>query len=322
MDVAGSSPVFPAIFFALIPSRSGKVMFRILEHFLGYITLEKGLSANSVSSYKADLQDFLRYLEENSISSFMEVVREHIVDYLGTCKDREMEVTTLARRLVAIKVFFRYLYQEKIIPGDITDVMDSPKMWRVLPEFMSVQEVTAFLNAFPASGKDPLVFRNRCILELLYACGLRVSEVADLTVGCVNFDENIIRAYGKGSKERIVPMGRTAVNFLKKYLAEVRIQFVKDPSEKVLFLSHRGRKLDRVRLWSIVKEAASIAGIGKNIHPHTLRHSFASHLLENGADLRVIQEMLGHADISTTQIYTHVDKKRLLRIHKQFHPRA
>lgn len=297
-------------------------MLRILEHFLGYASLEKGLSANSVSSYKADLLDFIRYLEENEIKSFMDVVREHIVDYLGTCKDREMEVTTLARRLVAIKVFFRYLYQEKIIPCDITDVMDSPKMWRVLPEFMSVQEVNDFLNAFPATAKDPLVFRNRCILEMLYACGLRVSEVADLTLGSVNFDENVIRAYGKGSKERIVPIGRTAVNFLKKYLAEVRPQLLKDSSEKALFLSHRGRKLDRVRLWNVVKEAASIAGIEKNIHPHTLRHSFASHLLENGADLRVIQEMLGHADISTTQIYTHVDKKRLLRIHKQFHPRS
>ena len=297
-------------------------MLRILEHFLGYITLEKGLSANSIASYKSDLQDFIRYLDENNITSFMDVDREYIVDYLGTCKDREMEVTTLARRLVAIKVFFRYLFQEKIVPGDITDVMDSPKMWRVLPEFMSVQEVSAFLNAFPASAKDPLVFRNRCILEMLYACGLRVSEVTDLTMGSINFDENVIRAYGKGSKERIVPIGRTAVNFLKKYLAEVRPLLLKDSSEKALFLSNRGRKLDRVRLWSVVKEAASAAGIQKNIHPHTLRHSFASHLLENGADLRVIQEMLGHADISTTQIYTHVDKKRLLRIHKQFHPRS
>ncbi|MBO5725327.1 MAG: site-specific tyrosine recombinase XerD [Lentisphaeria bacterium] len=297
-------------------------MLRILEHFLGYITLEKGLSANSVASYKSDLQDFIRYLDENNITSFMDVDREYIVDYLGTCKDREMEVTTLARRLVAIKVFFRYLFQEKIVPGDITDVMDSPKMWRVLPEFMSVQEVSAFLNAFPASAKDPLVFRNRCILEMLYACGLRVSEVTDLTMGSINFDENVIRAYGKGSKERIVPIGRTAVNFLKKYLAEVRPLLLKDSSEKALFLSNRGRNLDRVRLWSVVKEAASAAGIQKNIHPHTLRHSFASHLLENGADLRVIQEMLGHADISTTQIYTHVDKKRLLRIHKQFHPRS
>ena len=205
-------------------------MLRILEHFLGYITLEKGLSANSVASYKSDLQDFIRYLDENNITSFMDVDREYIVDYLGTCKDREMEVTTLARRLVAIKVFFRYLFQEKIVPGDITDVMDSPKMWRVLPEFMSVQEVSAFLNAFPASAKDPLVFRNRCILEMLYACGLRVSEVTDLTMGSINFDENVIRAYGKGSKERIVPIGRTAVNFLKKYLAEVRPLLLKDSS--------------------------------------------------------------------------------------------
>lgn len=298
------------------------IMLQILKHFLGFVSLEKGLSANSVASYGSDLQDFIQYLTENSVDSFMDVAREHILDYLGTCKDRDMEVATLARRLVAIKVFFRYLYQEKIIPGDITDVMDSPRMWRVLPEFMSTGEVTAFLNAFPASAKDPLVFRNRCILEILYACGLRVSEAADLTLGSINFDENVIRAYGKGARERIVPIGRTAVNFLKKYLAEVRPVLLKDTSENALFLSHRGKKLDRVRIWSVVKEAASLAGIQKNIHPHTLRHSFASHLLENGADLRVIQEMLGHADITTTQIYTHVDKRRLLKIHKQFHPRS
>ena len=252
----------------------------------------------------------------------MNVTRDIILDYLGSCKDREMESATLARRLVAIKVFFRYLTQERIIAQDITDVMDSPKLWRILPDFMSPQEVDALLNAFPATVRDPLEFRNRCILELMYACGLRVSETANLSVGSLNFDENLIRAFGKGSKERIVPIGRTARELIKRYLETVRPLLVRDNSVTALFLSNHGRKMDRIRIWEVVKLAAERADIHKNIHPHTLRHSFASHMLENGADLRVIQEMLGHADISTTQIYTHVDQQRLLSVHKKFHPRA
>jgi len=201
--------------------------------------------------------------------------------------------------------------------------MDSPKLWRILPEFMSSKETEAFLNAYPASARDPLTFRNRAILETIYACGLRVSEAAGLTLRSVSFDEGILRVLGKGSKERIVPIGRTALSLIRKYVSEVRSQLLgPHGDEPCLFVSERGRPLDRERIWAIVKEAASIAGIKKNIHPHTLRHSFASHLLENGADLRVIQEMLGHADISTTQIYTHVDQKRLLAVHKKFHPRA
>ena len=297
-------------------------MERILQHFLGYIALERGLAVNSTGAYRSDLLDFIAYLKENRMDSFMSVTRDTILDYLSFCKDKGMESSTLARRLVAIKVFFRYLSQERIIAQDITDVMDSPKLWRILPEFMSTQEVNALLNAFSVSTRDPLEFRNRCILELMYACGLRVSETASLSVGSINFDENVVRAFGKGSKERIVPIGRTARELIRRYLEHARPLLLKDSSETALFLSNHGRRLDRIRIWGVVKLAAETAGIRKNIHPHTLRHSFASHMLENGADLRVIQEMLGHADISTTQIYTHVDQRRLLSIHKKFHPRA
>ena len=297
-------------------------MERALQHFIGYLSLERGLVRNSTMAYRSDLTDFIAGLGERGISSFDAVTRDDIIDYLSECKERGMEVATLARRLVAVKVFFRYLYQERIIRADITDVMDSPKLWRILPEFMSPAEVDAFLNAFPANAKDPLALRNRCILEMMYACGLRVSEAAGLKLGSLNFDENIVRVFGKGSKERIVPMGRTAVGILKRYLERSRPELIASPEEPMLFVSNRGRPLDRERIWAIVKEAARIAGIRKNIHPHTLRHSFASHLLENGADLRIIQEMLGHADISTTQIYTHVDQQRLLSVHKRFHPRA
>ena len=297
-------------------------MERALEHFIGYLSLERGLVKNSVLAYRSDLSDFIAYLKARSISSYMAVTRDDISDYLSECKDRGMEVATLARRLVAIKVFFRYLFQERIIGADITDVMDSPKLWRILPEFMSTAEVDAFLNAFSANSKDPLTLRNRCILEMMYACGLRVSETAGLKLGSLNFDEDIVRVFGKGSKERIVPMGRTAVGILRRYLEKSRPELISSPEEPMLFVSNRGKPLNRERIWAVVKDAAKIAGIKKNIHPHTLRHSFASHLLENGADLRIIQEMLGHADISTTQIYTHVDQQRLLSVHKKFHPRA
>jgi integrase/recombinase XerD len=219
-------------------------------------------------------------------------------------------------------MLFRFLFQEKLIPKDITDVMDSPKLWQLLPDFLSAKEVTMLLNAFSARSKDPLIYRNRTILEVMYACGLRVSECASLNLGSVNFDDETVRVKGKGSKERLVPIGKTALRMIDRYMTEMRPQLLKNPMEATLFLSKSGKKLNREWIWNIVKEAAKLAGIRKNIHPHTLRHSFASHLLENGADLRVIQEMLGHADISTTQIYTHVDQQRLLNIHKMFHPRG
>jgi len=296
---------------------------RLLGHFAGFLSLERGLSINSVEAYKTDLRDFSGWLSSNSRPAFDGLTREDIVDYLSSCKDKGYETTTLARRLVSIKVLFRYLFQERLIAADITDVMDSPKLWRILPDFLSARETESLLNAFPASGKDALSFRNRTMLETMYACGLRVSETADLKLRSVNFDDEIMRVLGKGSKERIVPIGRTALGLLRKYIEKVRPELAKaGPEEQSLFLSHNGHRLDRERIWAIVKEAAKVAGISKNIHPHTLRHSFASHLLENGADLRIIQEMLGHADIATTQIYTHVDQRRLLSVHKKFHPRA
>ncbi|MBR2426251.1 MAG: site-specific tyrosine recombinase XerD [Lentisphaeria bacterium] len=300
-------------------------MDKVLLHFCGWLSVERGLGDLTVKSYRTDLTDFIQCLrEEFNVFSFAQVDRDMIVDYLGICRDREMESTTLARRLVAIKVLFRYLFQEKLIPNDITDVMDSPKLWRILPDFLSIEEVERILKVYMQRGKgtvDPLMLRNRCILELLYSSGLRVSECADITVGGVKFEEEIVRVTGKGRKERIVPAGRPVLRLLERYLQEARPLLAKDSSVPNLFISYRGKALNRERIWAVVKDAARAAGIMKNIHPHTLRHSFASHLLQNGADLRVIQEMLGHADISTTQIYTHVEQSRLLAVHRQFHPR-
>ncbi len=297
-------------------------MEKILQHFCGYLTIERGLGKHSVEAYRSDLADFIEFLKQEGYSSFDAVDRDKIVDFLGTCRDREMENTTIARRLVAVKVLFRYLFQEKIIRNDITDVMDSPKMWRILPDHLSIREVDQLLNVYPAKSGDPLQLRNRCILELLYASGLRVSECASLNLGSVKFDEKIVRVIGKGSKERLVPVGDSALKLLRKYTDSARPMLVKDQSVPNLFLSYRGKILNRERIWAIIKQAALEAGIHKDIHPHTLRHSFASHLLENGADLRGIQEMLGHADISTTQIYTHIEQNRIREIHQQFHPRA
>lgn len=297
-------------------------MDKILQHFCGYLLMERGLSRNSISAYRCDLADFIAYLKKYGKTDFSEVSRDNIIDFLGEHKENGMEPASLARRLVAIKVFFRYLAQEKFVPENITSVMDSPKLWRILPEFMSSREVEALMNVYAVNAKDFLAIRNRAILEVLYACGLRVSEVASLKVSSVNAENGVIRVLGKGSKERIVPVGHLAVQALRRYLTKSRPNLLRSPDEPTLFLSQRGRKLNRERIWAIIKEAALQAGIMKNIHPHTLRHSFASHLLENGADLRVIQEMLGHADIATTQIYTHVDQRQLLAVHKKFHPRS
>ncbi len=297
-------------------------MNRVLEHFCGYIAIERGLSQNSVMAYRSDLSDFIVYLQRIGRNSFGDVTRDDIIEFLGEHKDAGMEPASLARRLVAIKVFFKYLYQEKLIPENVTTVMDSPKLWRLLPEFISSREVDAMMNVYAVNAKDFLAIRNRAILEVMYACGLRVSEVAALKVSSIHFDDAVVRVFGKGSKERIVPIGHLALQALKRYLSKSRPYLLKSPDEPTLFLSNRGKVLDRERIWAIIKETARLAGIRKNIHPHTLRHSFASHLLENGADLRVIQEMLGHADIATTQIYTHVDQRQLLAVHKKFHPRA
>ncbi len=297
-------------------------MHGALRDFGTFLSLEKGLGKNSVGAYLSDLRDFAGFLSFNGISVFSSVGRDDIVSYLSSCKARGLESSSIARRLVAIKVLFRYLFQERLIVSDITDVMDSPKLWRILPDFLSISEVESILSVFPEKAEDPLTFRNRVILEVMYACGLRVSETASLVLHGVHFDQGIVRVTGKGDKERVIPAGRKALELLKRYLESFRPQLNPSVREDRVFLSKNGLPLDRERIWGIVKEAALRAGIGKNIHPHTLRHSFASHLLENGADLRIIQEMLGHADIATTQIYTHVDQKRLLNVHKQFHPRA
>ena len=297
---------------------------RNLDFFETFLTLERGLGANTVRAYITDLHGFADFCENTNVTNVQSINREIILDFLGDRQENHGEAsTTLARKLISIKLFFRFLQQEEIIADNPTEIMESPRLWNYLPGFLSTAEIDRLLAAFPAQGKEPLLQRNRTILELIYASGLRVSETANLKVSDVNIEDSTLRINGKGNKMRIVPVGKTALNILKFYINNSRKELLCDKQNVAgLFLSVRGNPLNREWIWAIVKEAAKLAGINRDIYPHMLRHSFASHLLANGADLRVIQEMLGHSDLRTTEIYTHVENERLMGIHKQFHPRA
>lgn len=292
----------------------------MLEKFLTFLSLEKGLSANTSVAYEHDLHDFIQWLQRKKISQLGEVTRRHIMDYLLDQREKGRAATTISRRLVAIRVFFRFLQQEGLIGANITDAMDAPRLWKILPETMSVEEVDRLLKS--PDLKDPRGVRDKAMLEVLYSSGLRVSELTSLTVDQIHADAKYIRCIGKGRKERVVPYGSSAKAYLQRYLDEVRPLWNKQPSQRAVFISRRDQPLSRKTVWERIKKYARQAGITHDISPHTLRHSFASHLLANQAPLRIIQEMLGHADISTTQIYTHVDNGRLKSVHQKFHPRA
>ncbi|MBQ9445549.1 MAG: site-specific tyrosine recombinase XerD [Victivallales bacterium] len=288
--------------------------------FIGHLRLERGLSLRTAKAYGSDMELFIRYLESLKINDWEEVRREDIEDFLEMDPDHRMEPTTIARRLVSIKVFFRYLVEEQIVKNDITDILEGPRKRLQLPGFLTEEEVDRLIAAY--TGNDILTIRNRAIIEVLYASGLRASEITRLRLDKVEFNESYLRVIGKRDKERVVPFGREASGCMAAYLREARPKLDKSGKALEFFLSRTGKALTRERIWMIVTEAARIAGIEKEIYPHMLRHSFATHLLSHGADLRVIQEMLGHADISTTQIYTHMDSSRFANAHQQFHPRA
>lgn len=295
-------------------------MRKTLEVFKGSLLIEQGLQNSSVSSYLSDLNDLISFLEDQSIHDWAAVERDHIQEYLSTAKKRGLEDSSLARRMVAFKVFFRWLFKEGYVTVNIAEVMDTPKTWRLIPDYLSEEEVEELLEAFEGTGD--LSSRNRALFELLYSCGLRVSEICALKVDQIDYEQKILKVLGKGNKERLVPFGEEAEHHLKDYMSLSRPSLDKDNKALEVFLSKNGRALTRGRVWRMIKDAGVMAGIHKTISPHTLRHSFASHLLSRGADLRIIQELLGHSDISTTQVYTHVEKSRLMEIHAKFHPRA
>jgi len=294
-------------------------MTELLGLFLDFISIERGLSKNTLLAYRRDLKRYLNLLEKKGVKSLGAVTRKLIMDFLLSERDRGLNPGSVARELVALRMFHRFLTQEGKIAQDVTEALEAPKLWKHLPDYLSVREVEALLQA--PNTRKPQGLRDRACLELMYATGLRASEAAGLKMGHLNFDLGYIRIIGKGEKERIVPVGRTARKYVLRYLEQARPRWVKGNSEDALFVSRLGKKMSRQTVWMILKKYAQVSGIHKKIYPHILRHSFATHLLENGADLRVVQELLGHSDIATTQIYTHIEKSRLKHIHQRFHPR-
>ncbi len=292
-----------------------------LTGFKSYLLMECGLAKASVEAYSRDMTCFIVFMEAKGIDAASDVKRNDVLDYLEDGALNGLESTTIARRLVSVKVFFRYLYIEHKISENVTEIMESPRLWKVMPDFLGLGEIDAMLSVF-AKGKDPLTIRNRAIIELLYASGLRASEICGLRLDGIDYKRGVLRIIGKRDRERFVPFGKSAWGAMAAYTDKARALLDKTGKATAFFLSHTGLPLTRERIWGVVKLAATEARITKNVYPHMLRHSFATHLLNNGADLRVIQELLGHSSIATTQIYTHTDFSRMENTYKKFHPRA
>ena len=294
---------------------------KYLKSFLYFIELEKGLADNTIYSYKNDLSRFIELIYINNVSYYKDVSLELLESFFKELHELGLNNSSRARYLSAIREFYKFLNYKKVITDNKTEKLDLPKSSRKIPEVLSFNEVSLILDIIETQTN--LGVRDRAMLETLYASGLRVSELINVKERDILFEEGIIRVFGKGSKERIVPIGSSALLFIRQYLSEVRFQ-LKNPkrNSEELFLNSRGGKLSRMGVWKIIDKYVKMTNIEKNVHPHTFRHSFATHLLEGGADLRAVQEMLGHSDISTTQIYTHIDNQYLKEIHKSFHPRA
>lgn len=301
-----------------------------IESFIRYLAVERGLSDNYQLSTQRSLNDFADWWATRTEGktpstssrqiSWKTITTVAITDYLATKKKAGLSAASIKLIVVALKIFFRFLAGKNEIKSDPTEALRLPRIERYLPETLNELQVEQLLNSIDT--RAPHGFRDRAMIELLYASGLRISELANARLENFYPEEGTIRVIGKGNRTRIVPVGRKACEALAVYLSTERTKLVKRRTGNEIFLSERGTKLTTSRIWQIVKEKARHAGLEKNIYPHLLRHSFATHLLSNGADLRIIQEMLGHADISTTQVYTHVDQQRLKAVHRQFHPRA
>ncbi len=292
-----------------------------LQQYLLYIQLEKNLSDNTLQSYTLDLVQYLEFLNSNNISSWQSVNATTITRFIDERRRHSLSARSLARLLSSLRAFHRYLMAEGILNDDPTELLDAPKLPKKLPDVLTVAEIDAILQQPDVS--TPIGLRDKALLETLYATGIRVSEAVNLKQSNLFFDDDVILVFGKGSKERLVPIGSSAKEWITTYQKNSRpILAKKNRSEDFLFLSIRGTKLTRSMIFRLVSKYAESAGIKKEVHPHTFRHSFATHLLEGGADLRAVQEMLGHSDISTTQIYTHIDREYLKEVHRSFHPRA
>lgn len=291
-----------------------------LKEYLTVIKLEKNLSDNSVVSYEIDLKKFLEYAETNKITDWNEITSDLIVGFFQKQREDGLGSSTTARYLSSIKGFFKYLFKNKYVEKDPAENLSSTKLARRLPAVLSFFEVDKILESPDTS--TILGRRDKAVLEIMYSSGLRVSELINLKLGDLFFSDEVIRVLGKGSKQRIIPVGSSAIKWCNEYLFKSRLHLEnKSKSMNYVFLNSRGTKLSRMGVWKIVDSYTKAAGIEKEVHPHTFRHSFATHLLEGGADLRAVQEMLGHSDISTTQIYTHIDREYIKQVYRDFHPR-
>jgi integrase/recombinase XerD len=290
-----------------------------IRGYLNTIALERGLSKNTEVSYRSDLVQAALFLKKHGAASWQKVTPRHLTAWLHSLSDRKLTGSSQARKLSAVRMLCRHLVRERIRPDDPTELLSSPKLRRKLPETLSRPEMEKLLAA--PSGGDAYSIRDRAMLELFYSSGLRISELSGLALQQVDLEHGFVRVFGKGSKERVVPLGAKARDAVAVYLTAARPRLVKPRTGSELFISERGRAISRKTLWVIVKKYAARAGLSQNVKPHLLRHSFATHLLSGGADLRAIQEMLGHASIGTTQIYTAVENSRLLDQHAKFHPR-
>jgi integrase/recombinase XerD len=292
----------------------------LVDEFLYYLVVERGLAENTLASYNSDLQQFLQYLENSRVKSLREVNHGLLVAYLVKMQQEGRAPATISQHLAALKAFYHFLLKERLVDSDPTANLESPRQTKKLPQVLTVDEVERLLSQ--PRPDTPAGLRDKAMLELLYATGLRVSELVALNVDQVNLEGEFVRCLGKGSRERVVPMGQVACFHVRTYLENGRGKLIKKKMEPALFVNQHGRRLSRQGCWKILKGYARAANLKKEITPHTLRHSFATHLLENGADLRSVQELLGHADIGTTQIYTHLTRKKIREVYDRTHPRA
>ncbi len=291
-----------------------------LQAFEEALALEEGASPRTIEAYRRDVIRCAAYLREHGVASARDISPGILREFVYHLKDLGLAGSSIRRNISALRTWFRIMIAEGLVHTDPTERLDSPQRWRTLPEVLSVDEVTRLLAA--PQLDERLAFRDRAMLELAYGAGLRVSEWIGLAVKDVLLEDGLVRVLGKGSKERLVPIGRSAIGAVAVYARELRPVLERGHGKGILFLNGQGRPLTRMGAWKILRKYVGQAGIVKAVSPHTLRHSFATHLLEGGADLRAVQEMLGHADIATTQIYTHVDREYLRSVHKQFHPRS
>ncbi len=293
----------------------------IIDVFLDALWMERGLSDNTLSAYRSDLQHFADWLEQQpGARNLLEVTGEDIQDYLDARRERQISARSTARLISSLRNFYRYLYREKRIPADPSVLIDSPRQGRSLPKSLSEADVEALLAA-PDISTD-LGLRDRCMLEVLYACGLRVSELIGLKLSEVNLRQGVLRISGKGDKQRLAPLGDEAIDWLEQYQSRARPALLGEALCETLFVTQRRQGMTRQAFWHAIKRYALRAGIDRPLSPHTLRHAFATHLLNNGADLRVVQMLLGHSNLSTTQIYTHIARERLKSLHAEHHPRG